>query len=210
MMTISNKQWNAIDVFAVNRECQRCKSIIRRRYIRNPREYPFCPNHTCCWNQTCNHRKDYLRCHGNRKDGSRCRLVFNMIIEENDRLFLNKEYCFMHMPMLRKSYWIIGLMDRSVRGVFTSLEKAEDFAEDLQRTHNKLIEAHLDTNFKEEYYLTEDLSLLKIICLIDLINEFIGKDRIWIVDKPLTVVDFDCDNETKHSVKVNEPFSLQF
>ncbi len=201
--------------FDVNLECQRCKSIIGRRYIRNPREYPFCPNHTPY--RIGNRRKNYLRCHGIRKDRSRCRLVFNMIIEENDKLFLNKEYCFMHMPMLRescwvqrKSYWIIELMDRSVRGVFTSLEKAENFAEYLQRTYNKFITLRLDTKFKEEYYLTEDLSLLKVICLIDLINEFIGKDRIWIVDKPLTVVDFDCDNETKHSVKVNEPFSLQF
>ncbi len=211
--------------FALKVKCRRCCIMIGDRHLPNPRNYIFCVSHggykhsNICSRRidhlsTCDHRIDHLRCHGIKKDGLRCRLVFNMITKQNHKVFTTKQYCFLHEESHRiqgKSCWVISLSDSNEGGIFTSLGKAEDFAENLQKIHNKLITLRLYTNFKEEYYLTKDLSSLKIIDLIDLINDFIGKNYVWIVSEPLTVIDFDyiCKNgETKHSVKINEPFKF--
>jgi len=105
-----------------------------------------------------------------------------------------------------------------MQGIFTSLTKAENFAEKIQRNSNERIEAIVETGYKEEYYMNEDSSLLKVKCLTDLINKFIGKNHVWIKYDPLTpihatVVDFDHDcvnDEIMCSVRVNESFKVDY
>ncbi len=133
--------------FSVNFQCRRCKSLTTRGYHSNPREYPFCRTHTG------DPKKNYLRCHGVRKDGLRCRLVFNMITRQDRRLFRTKERCLLHSSIQRETCWIVGLLDGITRGIFISLEKAEDFAEYLQKNYNKLITLNIDTGYRKEYYL---------------------------------------------------------
>ncbi len=192
--------------------CQRCEKPLNSNMLtleksRFPQTRIYCSK--------CDINIDYFKCHGTRKDGSRCRSLFNITIKP----FRGLKYCLLHsqtkeglcQTLQEGSYCTIVLLSSNKCGIFISLEKAKEFTKYLQRTHNNLVMITFNTGYKKEHYLTKNLSPLKVISLIDLINEFIGKDRVWILDKSLTIVDFDymCKNdEIKYLVKINKPFKL--
>ena len=81
--------------FSIDKKCRRCTQNIN---LSNPRNDIFCFNHGGHEHRhICNHRIDHLRCHGIRKDGLRCQLIFNMITGQNNRTFFTKQYCFLHV-----------------------------------------------------------------------------------------------------------------
>ncbi len=183
--------------------CRKCNEIMGKRYT----PHLEIPKHISiyCPNPECDPNKNYLGCQGVRKDGSKCRLDLEKIHKQSKRSFYNGVYCFLHIPMQKTMCWMIALSDGSEGGIFTSLEKAETFTEDLQRTYDKLITSKIGIGYREEYNLTKYLSSLKVIDLIDLINDFIDKNQVWIVNEPTAIVDFDYDGH-KYLVTLNESF----
>ena len=149
-------------------------------------------------------------------------------------LSLPSDYvCSFHHELVDYYDTVIIITISGYFGVFNSLEKAEESAMTLQniekncelkirRTYLGDFNGTLDMTIKKNSYYSEtpfstEMSLLKIDCLINLINKFVGYGYVWCLNKhnkhsliPYNYTDVDLlkSDGDFHLIKLNTIISI--